>query len=125
MKNLLFTLFIIASFAAKSQTTASDSVTVNVVEELKSDDVQLTLFPAATAANATLKVHTTRAQTLKIDLANLDGTVIRTLAVQEFKNSDQSVRVETYGLSGGSYLVCAKSESGVPIATKLLTITRN
>lgn len=125
MRTIFICLFILSAFTVKAQATATDSVTVTVVEEIKNAEVQLTLVPAVTASNTTLKIHIEKLQYLTIDITDLNGTVIRTVASQQFNNGDQSLRVETYGLSKGQYFLSVKTEAGFVLATKLLEITRN
>jgi hypothetical protein len=86
--------------------------------------VELKLFPNPASKNTTLEIKIKIAQYLKIDLTDLDGTIIRTIASQMFNNSVQSVYIETYGLSKGSYFISVKSESGVELNSVLLKIER-
>jgi hypothetical protein len=100
------------------------SVFTGIAEDLINEDVGMKIFPNPTTGNATLQLHLRGPQYLKIDLADINGNMIRTITSQMFNGQDQSVYIQTNGLNTGSYLVRVQSEGGNVIATTLLKIER-
>jgi hypothetical protein len=125
MKHIFLLAFLFCSVIVFSQTDTINSDSLEILpQRIHSDEVELKLFPNPASKNTTLEIKIKIAQYLKIDLTDLDGTIIRTIASQMFNNSVQSVYIETYGLSKGSYFISVKSESGVEINSVLLKIER-
>lgn len=100
------------------------SVYTGVAEDLINEDIGMKIFPNPTSGNATLQLHLRGPQYLKIDLADINGNVIKMITSQMFNGQDQSVYIQTTGLSVGSYLIRVQSESGMVIASKLLKVER-
>jgi hypothetical protein len=94
------------------------------MEEMFNKDVGMKIFPNPTSANATLQLHLRAPQFLTIDLADMNGNSIKTIASKMFNGQDPSVYIETNGLAAGSYLVRVQSEGGNVIATTLLKVLR-
>jgi hypothetical protein len=100
------------------------SVLTGIDDEVINEDVVMKIYPNPTSGNATLQLHLRGPQYLKIDLADVNGNTIRMITSQMFNGQDQSVYIQTNGLSAGSYLVRVQSESGSVIASTLLKVER-
>jgi hypothetical protein len=102
----------------------SMSVFTGIPDDIINDDIGMKIFPNPTSGNATLQLHLRGPQYLKVDLADINGNVIRMITSQMFNGQDQSVYIQTNGLSAGSYLIRVQSESGMVIASTLLKVER-
>jgi hypothetical protein len=100
------------------------SVLTGIADDITNEDVVMKIYPNPTSGNATLQLHLRGPQYLKIDLADVNGNTIRMITSQMFNGQDQSVYIQTNGLSAGSYLVRVQSESGSVIASTLLKVER-
>jgi hypothetical protein len=94
------------------------------IPEIVNEDVQMKVFPNPTSANATLQVKLRAPQFLTIDVADINGNVIKIVSEQMFNGAEQSVLINTEGLATGSYLVRVQSGGGNVIATTLLKVQR-
>jgi hypothetical protein len=102
----------------------SMSVFTGIAEEVLNEDVKMTLYPNPTSGNATLKLFLRAPQYLTIDIADINGNVVKTITSQQFNGQEPSVYIETSGLSAGSYLVRVQSGGDNVIATRLLKVVR-
>lgn len=100
------------------------SVFTGVADDIVNEDVKMKIYPNPTTGNATLQLHLRAPQYLTIDLADMNGNVIKTISSQQFNGQEPSIYIETNGLSAGSYLVRVQSDGGNVIATTLLKVMR-
>lgn len=124
MKKLLtiVCMVFVANAFAQSDSLATDSL--KLPQLIKNEDLRLSVYPNPAAGNTSLKMHLSRAQYLKIDITDLQGVTIRTVASQQFNTSDPSVYIETYGLTSVTYLLSVQNEAGILLATTFLKIIR-
>jgi hypothetical protein len=122
----LFSFFSLAALYGYSQDTIPDPSLVDTVnfQNILNKEIGLKIFPNPTSKNATLQIHLRAPQYLRVNLADINNNLIRTVTEKMFNGENQSVYVETNGLERGSYIVRVESESGEVLASMVLYVER-
>ena len=100
------------------------AVFTDISEKENMNVMQLNVFPNPTSENATMTFHVIKKQYLQIVLFDVQGKLVKIIASQNFNEGEQQIKVNTFDIKEGSYLVRIQTEDQQVVSATLLKIER-
>ncbi|HZG01534.1 MAG TPA: PKD domain-containing protein, partial [Chitinophagales bacterium] len=107
-----YTVTLIATNNCGADTTSQQISVVTGIGNL-ARSIGASLYPNPTKAFATLAFEVTAAQHIRIELTDIVGRVLNTVANGTFAAGSQTLRIDTDRLANGIYTVVVRSENGI------------